>query len=83
MSASATTASFQKSARFLKPGVPPRTRGFLGAFNRRFDAAQGRYVSVLGRIPKAGDSAVYNGLRFTVLAIDGFAVKRVRVERAG
>jgi hydrophobe/amphiphile efflux-1 (HAE1) family protein len=37
-------------ARFLKPGVPPRTRGFLGAFNRRFDAAQGRYVSVLGRI---------------------------------
>jgi multidrug efflux pump subunit AcrB len=31
-------------ARFLKAGTAPRTRGFLGAFNRRFDAAQGRYV---------------------------------------
>jgi multidrug efflux pump len=37
-------------ARFLKAGDAPRTRGFLGAFNRRFDAAQGRYVGLLGRI---------------------------------
>ncbi|WP_119555564.1 efflux RND transporter permease subunit [Acidovorax cavernicola] len=47
-------------ARFLKPGVPPRTRGFLGAFNRRFDAAQGGYASVLGRILR-------KPLRFTVV----------------
>ena len=39
-------------ARFLKAGTAPRTRGFLGAFNRRFDAAQGRYVGLLGRILK-------------------------------
>ncbi|MDQ0033602.1 multidrug efflux pump [Variovorax boronicumulans] len=37
-------------ARFLKAGTAPRTRGFLGAFNRRFDAAQGRYVGLLGRM---------------------------------
>ena len=37
-------------ARFLRASDAPRTRGFLGAFNRRFDAAQGRYVGLLGRI---------------------------------
>ncbi|WP_373457523.1 efflux RND transporter permease subunit [Variovorax sp. W1I1] len=37
-------------ARFLKAGTAPRTRGFLGTFNRRFDAAQGRYVGLLGRM---------------------------------
>ncbi|MBB4225450.1 efflux RND transporter permease subunit [Variovorax guangxiensis] len=37
-------------ARFLRASDAPRTRGFLGAFNRRFDAAQGRYVGLLSRI---------------------------------
>ena len=37
-------------ARFLRASDAPRTRGFLGAFNRRFDAAQGRYMGLLGRI---------------------------------
>jgi len=37
-------------ARFLRASDAPRTRGFLGAFNRRFDAAQGRYVGLLGRM---------------------------------
>ncbi|RTD94212.1 efflux RND transporter permease subunit [Variovorax atrisoli] len=37
-------------ARFLRASDAPRTRGFLGAFNRRFDAAQGRYAGLLGRM---------------------------------
>jgi len=49
-------------ARFLKPGVPPRTRGFLGAFNRHFDASQGRYVGLLGRILR-------KPLRFTAVYV--------------
>ncbi|HEX7864881.1 MAG TPA: efflux RND transporter permease subunit [Variovorax sp.] len=62
-------------ARFLKASDTPRTRGFLGAFNRRFDAAQGRYVGLLGRILRkplrftavyaaivAGMGALYLGL---------------------
>ncbi|WP_370590474.1 multidrug efflux RND transporter permease subunit [Xylophilus sp. ASV27] len=63
-------------ARFLKPGAP-RTRGFLGAFNRGFDAAQGRYVGLLRRMLRkplrftAVYAAIVAGMGLLYLALPG------------
>ncbi|HEY0955319.1 MAG TPA: efflux RND transporter permease subunit [Roseateles sp.] len=37
-------------ATLLKPGHGPATRGFFGAFNRRFDSATNGYQGVVGRM---------------------------------
>ena len=64
-------------ARFLRASDAPRTRGFLGAFNRSFDAAQGRYVGLLGRMLRkplrftAVYAAIVAGMGALYLALPG------------
>ncbi len=40
----------------------------------------GLIMTELGRLPRVGDKVTYNQVHFTVLAVDGLAVARVRVE---
>ena len=44
-----------------------------------FDTAGGCVVHLLGRMPAVGDEAETDGLKLTVLAVDGHRVKRIRV----
>ncbi len=46
-----------------------------------FDTVGGCIVHLLGRMPTAGDEAAIDGLSFSVLAVDGHRVKRVRAVR--
>ena len=39
----------------------------------------GLVLALLGRVPAAGDTVEWQGLRFDVLAMDGHRVDRVRV----
>jgi CBS domain containing-hemolysin-like protein len=43
----------------------------------------GLVTEVLTRIPTVGDAVIFEGLRFTVLEMDGYRVARVRVGRSG
>jgi CBS domain containing-hemolysin-like protein len=47
-----------------------------------FETLGGLVMSAVGAVPKAGESVVAHGLRFTVEAIDGRRIETVRVERA-
>jgi len=47
----------------------------------RPDTVGGLLMAELGDIPKAGDIAEIGGLRFTVQAIDGRRISRIRIER--
>lgn len=48
--------------------------------DRRPDTVGGLLMAKLDGIPRVGDSAVIDGLRFTVLSIDGRRISRVRIE---
>jgi len=47
-----------------------------------FETLAGFVLAQLQRIPKAGDSFEYDGRRYTVTAMDGLRIDRVRIEQA-
>jgi CBS domain containing-hemolysin-like protein len=47
-----------------------------------FDTLAGFVLSLLGRIPVAGDDCTYDGWALTVVELDGRRVATVRVERS-
>ncbi|HYD53160.1 MAG TPA: hemolysin family protein [Gemmatimonadaceae bacterium] len=49
---------------------------------RGFRTLGGFFMSHMGRVPAEGDEVVHGGHRFTVEAMDGRRVARVRIERA-
>lgn len=50
--------------------------------DRGFETLAGFVLHELQRIPKVGDSFDFEGRRFTVLALDGARITRVKIERA-
>lgn len=51
--------------------------------DHRPDTVGGLLMAELDDIPKAGDAAMIDGLRFTVLNLDGRRISRVRIELPG
>lgn len=49
--------------------------------DRGFETAAGFVLSQLGRIPRQGESFVYDGVRFTVAEMDGRRVAKIKIER--
>jgi len=52
---------------------------WIGDTNGEFHTLGGFVMSTLGRIPRAGDHFIYNGLRFEVLDMDGHRVDKILV----
>jgi CBS domain containing-hemolysin-like protein len=46
-----------------------------------YETLAGFVLSLLGEIPKGGESLVYEGRRFTVAEMDGWRVAKVRIEK--
>jgi putative hemolysin len=46
-----------------------------------YETLAGFVLSLLGVIPKGGESVVYEGRRFTVAEMDGRRVAKVRIEK--
>ncbi len=49
--------------------------------DRGFETAAGFVLSQLGRIPRQGESFLYDGVRFTVMEMDGRRVAKIKIER--
>ncbi len=52
---------------------------WIGDTDGEFHTLGGFVMSTLGRIPRAGDHFIYNGLRFEVLDMDGHRVDKILV----
>ena len=52
---------------------------WIGDSDGEFHTLGGFVMSTLGRIPRAGDHFIYNGLRFEVLDMDGHRVDKILV----
>ncbi len=51
--------------------------------DRGFETAAGFVMSQLGRVPRQGESFVYDGVRFTVVEMDRRRVAKIKIERLG
>ncbi len=49
--------------------------------NKGFETLAGFVLQQLGHIPRPGESFVHDDRRFTVLAVEGHRVARVKVEK--
>lgn len=46
-----------------------------------WETVAGFVIAKLGEVPAAGESVDYHGYRFTVTALDGYAITRIRISR--
>ncbi|MFZ3481874.1 transporter associated domain-containing protein [Sphingomonas sp. 3-13AW] len=53
----------------------------LGESNRNYETISGHLLAIAGRIPEEGDSFEHEGLRFTVVSVDGRKIELIDIAR--